>query len=125
MNGEIFAKLEQKIQDAVDSIEMLKMENEELKAENARFQQEREEWEQRLGGLLDRRWPRRGGRGSRCPGRSRARIDLVEDGVDFRIILVERIGVSVRGLLHLHVSLMPVALLLLLRLFAERLCLLP
>ncbi|MAM58168.1 MAG: cell division protein ZapB [Salinicola sp.] len=54
MNGEIFAKLEQKIQDAVDSIEMLKMENEELKAENARFQQEREEWEQRLGGLLDK-----------------------------------------------------------------------
>ncbi|WP_110631970.1 cell division protein ZapB [Salinicola salarius] len=54
MNGEIFAKLEQKIQDAVDSIEMLKMENEELKAENARFQQERKEWEQRLGGLLDK-----------------------------------------------------------------------
>ncbi|MEC8916573.1 MAG: cell division protein ZapB [Pseudomonadota bacterium] len=54
MNGEIFAKLEQKIQDAVDSIEMLKMENEELKAENARFQQEHEEWEQRLGGLLDK-----------------------------------------------------------------------
>ncbi|WP_110655238.1 cell division protein ZapB [Salinicola halimionae] len=54
MNGEIFAKLEQKIQDAVDSIEMLKMENEELKAENARFQQERDEWEQRLGGLLDK-----------------------------------------------------------------------
>ncbi|CAO1660790.1 MULTISPECIES: cell division protein ZapB [Salinicola] len=57
MNGEIFAKLEQKIQDAVDSIEMLKMENEELKAENARFQQEREEWEQRLGGLLDKLQP--------------------------------------------------------------------
>lgn len=54
MNGEIFAKLEQKIQDAVDSIEMLKMENEELKTENARFKQEREEWEQRLGGLLDK-----------------------------------------------------------------------
>ena len=54
MNGEIFAKLEQKIQDAVDSIEMLKMENEELKAENARFQQERDEWEQLLGGLLDK-----------------------------------------------------------------------
>ncbi|KAA0019831.1 cell division protein ZapB [Salinicola corii] len=54
MNGEIFAKLEQKIQDAVDSIEMLKMENEELKAENVRFQQERDEWEQRLGGLLDK-----------------------------------------------------------------------
>ncbi|OLO06049.1 MULTISPECIES: cell division protein ZapB [Salinicola] len=57
MNGEIFAKLEQKIQDAVDSIEMLKMENEELKAENARFQQERDEWEQRLGGLLEKLQP--------------------------------------------------------------------
>ncbi|WP_110647966.1 cell division protein ZapB [Salinicola peritrichatus] len=54
MNGEIFAQLEQKIQNAVDSIEMLKMENEELKAENSRFRQEREEWEQRLGGLLDK-----------------------------------------------------------------------
>ncbi|WP_251976989.1 cell division protein ZapB [Salinicola avicenniae] len=54
MNGELFAQLEQKIQNAVDSIEMLKMENEELKAENARLQQERQEWEQRLGGLLDK-----------------------------------------------------------------------
>lgn len=54
MNGEIFAQLERRIQSAVDSIEMLKMENEELKAENARFQQERDEWERRLGGLLDK-----------------------------------------------------------------------
>ncbi|WP_110686185.1 cell division protein ZapB [Salinicola aestuarinus] len=53
MNGEVFAQLEQKIQNAVDSIEMLKMENEELKAENARFRSERDEWEKRLSGLLN------------------------------------------------------------------------
>ena len=52
MSHELFNQLEQKITSAVDALEMLKMEAEELREENTRLKQEREEWERRLNGLL-------------------------------------------------------------------------
>ncbi|MCK0745543.1 cell division protein ZapB [Chromohalobacter nigrandesensis] len=52
MSLELFNQLEQKVQNAVESIEMLKMEAEELREENTRLKQERDEWERRLNGLL-------------------------------------------------------------------------
>ncbi|MFD2192088.1 cell division protein ZapB [Pistricoccus aurantiacus] len=54
MSHELFSQLEQKITSAVDALEMLKMEAEELREENARLKQEREEWERRLNGLLSK-----------------------------------------------------------------------
>ncbi|MHB0776850.1 cell division protein ZapB [Halomonas sp. WWR20] len=52
MSIELFNQLEQKVQNAVDTIEMLKMETEELREENTRLKQERDDWERRLGELL-------------------------------------------------------------------------
>ncbi|GAB6874904.1 cell division protein ZapB [Halomonas shantousis] len=52
MSIELFNQLEQKVQNAVDTIEMLKMEAEELREENGRLKQERDDWERRLGDLL-------------------------------------------------------------------------
>ncbi|GAB3351984.1 cell division protein ZapB [Chromohalobacter beijerinckii] len=52
MSLELFNQLEQKVQNAVETIEMLKMEAEELREENTRLKQERDEWERRLNGLL-------------------------------------------------------------------------
>lgn len=54
MSIELFNQLEQKVSNAVEAIEMLKMEAEELREENARLKQEQEEWQQRLGGLLEK-----------------------------------------------------------------------
>ncbi|MCG7601684.1 cell division protein ZapB [Halomonas sp. McH1-25] len=54
MSIELFNQLEQKVANAVESLEMLKMEAEELREENARLKQEHQEWERRLNGLLDK-----------------------------------------------------------------------
>ncbi|WP_176503588.1 cell division protein ZapB [Cobetia sp. 5-11-6-3] len=75
MSTELFTQLEQKVGQAIDSIEMLKMEVDELKEENqrlsdakqgqgeeleqlrqtnARLQEERDQWASRLEGLIAR-----------------------------------------------------------------------
>ncbi|MYL22238.1 cell division protein ZapB [Halomonas alkaliantarctica] len=54
MSQEVFEQLEQKITAAVEALEMMKLENEELREENSRLQRERNEWEQRLNGLLSK-----------------------------------------------------------------------
>ncbi|WP_444678556.1 cell division protein ZapB [Halomonas sp. E19] len=54
MSTELFNRLEQKVASAVEALELLKMEAEELREENARLKQEREEWERRLSALLDK-----------------------------------------------------------------------
>lgn len=52
MSIELFNQLEQKVSSAVEALELLKMEVEELREENARLKQEREEWERRLTAVL-------------------------------------------------------------------------
>jgi len=52
MSTELFNQLEQKVTSAVEALELLKMEAEELREDNARLKQEREEWERRLSALL-------------------------------------------------------------------------
>ncbi|CAH1042185.1 cell division protein ZapB [Halomonas sp. TD01] len=52
MSLELFNQLEQKITDTVEALELMKLENEELRGENALLKQEREEWERRLQGVL-------------------------------------------------------------------------
>jgi cell division protein ZapB len=52
MSSELFNRLEQKVTSAVEALELLKMEAEELREENTRLRQEREEWERRLSALL-------------------------------------------------------------------------
>lgn len=54
MSLELFNQLEQKVTDTVDALEMMKLENEELRGENAKLKEEREEWERRLNGLLSK-----------------------------------------------------------------------
>ncbi|PRY63099.1 cell division protein ZapB [Vreelandella songnenensis] len=54
MSLELFNQLEQKVTDTVEALEMMKLENEELRDENAQLKQEREEWERRLNGLLSK-----------------------------------------------------------------------
>ncbi|QGQ69274.1 cell division protein ZapB [Halomonas sp. PA16-9] len=44
MSLELFNQLEQKVTDTVDALEMMKLENEELRGENAKLKEEREEW---------------------------------------------------------------------------------
>lgn len=52
MSSELLNQLEQKVTSAVEALEMFKMEAEELREENGRLKQEREEWERRLTALL-------------------------------------------------------------------------
>ncbi|WP_346795814.1 cell division protein ZapB [Halomonas sp. Bachu 37] len=52
MSLELFSQLEQKVTSAVETLELMKLENDELRSENARLKQEHEEWENRLKGLL-------------------------------------------------------------------------
>lgn len=52
MSNELLNQLEQKVTSAVEALELLKMEAEELREENGRLKQEREEWERRLTTLL-------------------------------------------------------------------------
>ncbi|WP_311063540.1 cell division protein ZapB [Halomonas sp. DWK9] len=54
MSLELFNQLEQKVTDTVEALEMMKLENEELRNENAQLKQEREEWERRLQGVLSK-----------------------------------------------------------------------
>jgi len=54
MSLELFNQLEQKVTDTVDALEMMKLENEELRGENAKLKEEREEWERRLNSLLSK-----------------------------------------------------------------------
>ncbi|MDR5897783.1 cell division protein ZapB [Halomonas vilamensis] len=54
MSQELFNQLEQKITAAVDALEMMKLENEELREENSRLKEDRDEWERRLNGLLSK-----------------------------------------------------------------------
>jgi cell division protein ZapB len=54
MSLELFNQIEQKVTDTVDALEMMKLENEELRGENAKLKEEREEWERRLNGLLSK-----------------------------------------------------------------------
>ena len=52
MSSELLNRLEQKVASAVEALELLKMEAEELREENGQLKQEREEWERRLSALL-------------------------------------------------------------------------
>ncbi|RUR31542.1 cell division protein ZapB [Vreelandella andesensis] len=54
MSLELFNQLEQKVTDTVEALELMKLENEELRGENALLKQEREEWERRLQGVLSK-----------------------------------------------------------------------
>ena len=57
MSLELFNQLEQKVTDTVEALEMMKLENEELRNENAQLKQEREEWESWTEHLWDKgRW---------------------------------------------------------------------
>ena len=54
MSLELFNQLEQKVTDTDEALEMMKLENEELRNENSQLKQEREEWERRLQGVLSK-----------------------------------------------------------------------
>ncbi|MBF8222636.1 MULTISPECIES: cell division protein ZapB [Halomonadaceae] len=54
MSIELFNQLEQKVSQAVETLELLKMEAEELREENSRLKQEHDEWQRRLSGLLSK-----------------------------------------------------------------------
>lgn len=52
MSTELFDQLEQKITQAIETIELLQMEVDELRQDNQRLKSEREQWEGRLGKLV-------------------------------------------------------------------------
>lgn len=54
MSNELFEQLEQRVNTAVDTIEMQRMELDELRQENERLKNERQQWESRLSSLLER-----------------------------------------------------------------------
>lgn len=54
MSSELFNRLEQKVTSAVEALELLKLEAEELREENTRLKQERQDWEERLSALLSK-----------------------------------------------------------------------
>jgi cell division protein ZapB len=54
MSQELFNQLEQKVNATVEALELSKLENDELREENTKLKQEREEWERRLNGLLQK-----------------------------------------------------------------------
>ena len=60
MSNDLLTKLGEKIQSAIETIELLKLENEELKGElaevrtqNALLQEEKEEWDHKLTALIE------------------------------------------------------------------------
>lgn len=54
MSLELLNQLEAKVQTTLDSLEMLRMEMEELKQENTTLRNEKQAWEARLGQLLNK-----------------------------------------------------------------------
>ncbi len=54
MSLELLNQLEAKVQTTLDSFEMLRMEMDELKEENANLRSEKQAWENRLGQLLNK-----------------------------------------------------------------------
>ena len=52
MSIELLTELEQRIQNAVETIELLKMEIDDLRQENADLRQDRQAWEEQLTRLL-------------------------------------------------------------------------
>lgn len=52
MSTELFDQLEQKVTQAIETIELLQMEVDELRQDNQRLKSEREQWEGRLGKLV-------------------------------------------------------------------------
>lgn len=54
MSIELFNQLEQKVTSAVEALELMKMEVEELREENTHLKQEHEAWGQRLSSLLNK-----------------------------------------------------------------------
>ena len=54
MSLELLNQLEAKVQTTLDSLEMLRMEMEELKQENTALRNEKQAWEARLGQLLNK-----------------------------------------------------------------------
>ncbi|SHM12464.1 cell division protein ZapB [Vreelandella subglaciescola] len=54
MSQELFNQLEQKVTATVEALELSKLENDELREENQKLKQEREEWGHRLNGLLQK-----------------------------------------------------------------------
>lgn len=53
MSSELFDQLEKKVSQAVDTIEMLQLEVEELRQDNQRLKDERQQWEGRLNRIID------------------------------------------------------------------------
>lgn len=53
MSSELFDQLEKKVSQAVDTIEMLQLEAEELRQDNQRLKDERQQWEGRLNRIID------------------------------------------------------------------------
>ncbi|MDN6180859.1 MAG: cell division protein ZapB [Halomonas subglaciescola] len=54
MSQELFDQLEQKVTATVEALELSKLETDELREENQKLKQEREAWESRLNGLLQK-----------------------------------------------------------------------
>ncbi|WP_106478981.1 cell division protein ZapB [Phytohalomonas tamaricis] len=54
MSLELFDQLESKVHNAVETIEMMRMELDELRQENEHLKNERQQWESRLNGVLAR-----------------------------------------------------------------------
>ncbi|WP_414500723.1 cell division protein ZapB [Zymobacter sp. IVIA_12111.31 C1] len=53
MSSELFDQLEKKVSQAVDTIEMLQLEVEELRQDNQRLKDERQQWEGRLNRIIE------------------------------------------------------------------------
>lgn len=53
MSTELFDQLEKKVNQAVETIEMLQMEVDELRQDNQRLKDERQQWESRLGRIVE------------------------------------------------------------------------
>ncbi len=54
MNQDLFRQLENQVDLALESMEVMRLELEELQAENARLKQERADWEGRLTRLVEK-----------------------------------------------------------------------
>ncbi|MFC0268843.1 cell division protein ZapB [Kushneria aurantia] len=68
MSNELFEQLEQRVHSAVETIEMQRMELDELRQENEQLKSDRQQWEARLGALLERFRELEGGGGEQHDG---------------------------------------------------------